>query len=140
MPLGLLCPILRDAAGPGYTDFLENSEFDTLSLFFQLRHVPVQLDGIADQQYVDRSNDHRFDVGQSLVVTESSVSDAATVIDKPAAGLIRLTWHSNATTGALRLRFPRPSLSLRTVAVVLADRQLAEVGQTSASNSALQLA
>jgi uncharacterized Zn finger protein (UPF0148 family) len=83
--------IWRGATGTGYTDLLDNNEYEMLSLYFQQRHVLAHLDGIVDQQYIDRSNDHRFDVGQRLIVKESNVSDLATVIEKLAAGLVALT-------------------------------------------------
>ncbi len=83
--------IWRDASGTGYTDLLDNNEYDTLRLYFQQRHVLAHLDGIVDQRYIDQSNDRRFDVGQRLIVTESNVADLATIVDKLAAELVALT-------------------------------------------------
>ena len=83
--------IWRDATGTGYTDLLDNTEYEMLTLYFQQRHVLAHLDGIVDQQYIDRSNDRRFDVGQRLIVTESNVTDLAGVIEKLAGGLVALT-------------------------------------------------
>lgn len=83
--------IWRQASGTGYSDLLGSKEYDRLSLYFQQRHILSHLDGFVDQQYIDRSNDHRFDVGQRLVISESSVIDATNIIKKLAAGLIALT-------------------------------------------------
>ena len=83
--------IWRDATGTGYTDILNNPEYEMLSLYFQQRHALAHLDGIVDQQYIDRSNDHRFDVGQRLIVAEANVADLATAIEKLAAGIVALT-------------------------------------------------
>lgn len=83
--------IWRDATGTGYTDLLDNKEYEMLSLYFQQRHVLVHLDGIVDQQYIVKSNDHRFDAGQRLIVSESNVSDLVTVIEKLTAGLVAPT-------------------------------------------------
>lgn len=83
--------IWRDATGTGYTNLIDNDEYQMLSLYFQQRHVLAHLDGIVDQQYIDRSNDQRFDVGQRLIVTETNVSKLATVINKLATGLVALT-------------------------------------------------
>jgi hypothetical protein len=83
--------IWRDATGTGYTSLINNDEYQILSLYFQQRHVLAHLDGIVDIQYIDRSNDHRFDVGQRLIVTESNVAKLATVIKKLATGLVALT-------------------------------------------------
>lgn len=83
--------IWRNASGSGYTNILDATEFQALSLYFQQRHVLAHLDGIVDQQYIDRSQDRRFDVGQRLVVSESAVANLATVIEKLAAGIIPQT-------------------------------------------------
>lgn len=83
--------IWRDATGTGYTNLINNDEYQTLSLYFQQRHVLAHLDGIVDQQYIDRSNDHRFDVRQRLIVTDSNVAKLATVTKKLATGLVALT-------------------------------------------------
>jgi len=83
--------IWRDATGTGYTDILDSSEYELLSLYFQQRHLLAHLDGIVDQQYIDRSNDNRFDVGQRLIVGELNVRALATATEKLAEGLATLT-------------------------------------------------
>ena len=62
-----------------------------LSPYFQQRHALAHLDGVVDQQYIDRSHDRRFGVGQHLIVTEPNVADLATAIEKLEAGLVALT-------------------------------------------------
>lgn len=83
--------IWRDATDTGYIELLERNEYEILSLYFQQRHVLAHLDGMVDQQYIDQSNDRRFDVGQRLIVAESNVSDLAAAIEKLATGLAALT-------------------------------------------------
>lgn len=80
-----------DATGTGYTELLAATEYATLSLYFQQRHVLSHLEGIVDQQYIDRSNDRRFDIGQRLIVTASNVAELATVVEKLSVGLLALT-------------------------------------------------
>jgi len=89
--LGESDTIWRDATSTGYTDILNNAEYQSLSMFFQQRHVLAHQDGIVDQQYINRANDHRFDVGQRLTITESSVLELATVVKELAAGIVGLT-------------------------------------------------
>jgi uncharacterized Zn finger protein (UPF0148 family) len=79
--------IWRDATSTGYTDILIAEEYQVLSMYFQQRHLLEHQDGLVDQQYIDRANDHRFDVGQRLIVTESNVSELAAVIEKLASGI-----------------------------------------------------
>lgn len=82
--------IWRDATLTGYTDILSATEYQALEMYFQQRHLLVHKDGIVDQQYVDRANDHRFDVGQRLIVTDSNVSEIAAIIEKLARGIAAL--------------------------------------------------
>ena len=83
--------IWRDATSTGYTDILNSAEYQSLTVYFQQRHVLAHQDGIVDQQYIDRANEHRLDLGQRLIVAESSVSELADVIEKLAAGIVALT-------------------------------------------------
>jgi uncharacterized Zn finger protein (UPF0148 family) len=82
--------IWRDATSTGYTDILSDIEYQSLTVYFQQRHVFSHQDGIVDQQYIDRANDNRFDVGQRLIVGESSVSELADIIEKLSTGIAAL--------------------------------------------------
>lgn len=82
--------IWRSATSTGYTDILTNREYQSLSRFFQQRHVLAHQEGIIDQQYIDRTDDHRVDVGQRLVVTESNVLSLIEIVDKLSKGLLGL--------------------------------------------------
>ena len=77
----------RRATGTGYTDILNVADYKCLSLYFQQRHVLSHLDGIVDQQYIDRSQDRRLDVGQRLIVSESSVLDLSRIAEALTSGL-----------------------------------------------------
>lgn len=83
--------IWRDATGTGYTDILDVAEYRSLAMYFQQRHILAHQDGIVDQQYIDRANDQRFDVGQRLIITESAVTNLVNVIEKLATGIALLT-------------------------------------------------
>ncbi len=82
--------IWREATATGYTDILNNAEYQTLTTYFQQRHLLAHQDGIVDQQYIDRANDRRFNVGQKLIITDSSVSDLAVIIEKLSNGIAAL--------------------------------------------------
>lgn len=82
--------IWRRAVGTGYTDILTFSDYQRLSLYFQQRHVLSHLDGIVDQQYIDRSRDRRFDAGQRLTVCDSQVLELSRIAETLASGLAGL--------------------------------------------------
>ena len=81
----------RQATGTGYTDILNAEDYARLALYFQQRHVLSHLDGIIDQQYVDRSQDKRLDVGQRLIVSESSVLDLSRIAESLASKIYGLS-------------------------------------------------
>lgn len=77
----------RDAIGLGYEDMLPASDLVALERFFQQRHLLSHKDGIVDQQYVERSGDTSYAVGQRLVVRSDAVADLAALIQRLAGEL-----------------------------------------------------
>jgi len=77
----------RQATGTGYTDILNATDYQRLAIYFQQRHVLAHQDGIVDQKYIDRSQDRRFDVGQRLIVSDTSVLDLSRIAEALAGGL-----------------------------------------------------
>ena len=72
----------HNATSTGYSDILGAAEYQALNMYFQQRHLLVHRDGIVDQQYKDRTNDHRFDVGQRLIVTEDGIYKLIAIVEK----------------------------------------------------------
>lgn len=77
----------RAAVGRGFDDILGLDDLAEVGRAYQQRHVLLHEDGIVDQQYIERSGDTSYKVGQRLVVKPSSVLRAADLIEKLAAGL-----------------------------------------------------
>jgi len=72
----------RNATGKGYEDFLTPSEMAELSLFFQQRHILAHREGIVDQDYLDKSGDRSYSVGQKLVIRDQAVLRLAEIVEK----------------------------------------------------------
>ena len=81
----------RQATSTGYSDILDSVRYQLLNRYFQQRHLLAHCEGIVDQQYIDRANDHRFDVGQRLLVTEESTSELAVIVEDLSNALATLT-------------------------------------------------
>ena len=77
----------RNATGSGYDAFLLTAELSELKLRFQQRHVLGHGQGLVDQQYIDRSGDTRYAVGQRLVIRDSDVVALVDLASKLAIGL-----------------------------------------------------
>ena len=65
-------------------------EMADLVRLFQQRHLVAHRDGIVDQEYIDKSSDSTYSVGQRLVVHEYAVSRLADVVAKLAGEIRKL--------------------------------------------------
>lgn len=59
------------ATGTAYADILSALELEELRVLFQKRHVLAHRHGFVDPDYVDRSGDSTYRVGQRIVVTSA---------------------------------------------------------------------
>jgi len=80
----------RKATGKGYDDLLRASDISDLSRFFQQRHLLAHCEGMVDQDYINRSGDQTYSVGQRLVVREDAVSRAIDLASRLIAELRKL--------------------------------------------------
>ena len=72
----------RHAIDAGYADVLSADEFGDLEVFFQQRHLLAHRDGIVDQDYLDRSGDRHFALGQRLVIRPHAVTNLADLVGR----------------------------------------------------------
>ena len=70
------------AIGKTYADLLAATEHRDLVRLIQARHVLAHRDGLVDADYVAKSGDHRYAVGQRLVVTSAEVRLLADLVAK----------------------------------------------------------
>lgn len=85
--IGESSQLWRNACGKGYEDVLSVIEMADLKKLFQQRHLLAHQDGIVDQQYIDRSGDGSYAVGQRLVIRPASVLRLADLVEKLAAAI-----------------------------------------------------
>jgi hypothetical protein len=72
----------KSAIGVGYGDLLTAAELDDLTRLFQQRHLLAHREGIVDQEYIDKSGDRTWTVGQRLVVREEGVRQLTDLVSK----------------------------------------------------------
>jgi|KBSMisStaDraftv2_1062788.scaffolds.fasta_scaffold821167_2 hypothetical protein len=63
----------REAVGKGYEDFLDTKELFDLRMLFQRRHLLMHRDGVVDADYIQKSADHDYAIGQRIIVREGDV-------------------------------------------------------------------
>jgi len=72
----------RIATGKGYEDLITPAEMDDLLRLFQQRHLLAHCEGIVDQNYITKSGDTTYAVGQRLVIQDGAVSRLAELVAK----------------------------------------------------------
>lgn len=88
----------RASTGRGYDAHLCADELDTLSRFFQQRHLLAHREGIVDGDYVARSRDPNYAPGQRIVVREAHVEALLALIEKLGDGLAQDVAAAQAAT------------------------------------------
>ena len=73
--------------GRRYSDYLTSAELDTLTCYFQQRHLLAHAQGIVDADYIDRTGDTTYRVGQRLVIRAATVCNCLILIEKLTAGM-----------------------------------------------------
>jgi len=72
--------------GKGYDTWLTQDELFFLNKMFQRRHLMVHNGGMVDLQYLQKSNDSSYVVGQRLVIRECDILQLIVILKKLAMG------------------------------------------------------
>jgi hypothetical protein len=70
------------ASGRHYADYLIAAEMADMTRLFQQRHLLAHTGGIVDQDYITRSGDSSYAVGQRIVVRENAVRNLLAILQK----------------------------------------------------------
>ena len=70
------------ATGTGYDALVSDDELTELRRLFQQRHLLVHKEGIVDQDYIDRTGDTGYSLGQRVIVREQTVLALADIVTK----------------------------------------------------------
>ncbi|MCE5344056.1 MAG: hypothetical protein LLF96_10820 [Eubacteriales bacterium] len=68
--------------GVGYHNWISDSEYNLLKRCFQERHILQHKEGIIDQDYIDKSGDIRYTVGQRLIIRQDEINDYLAIAEK----------------------------------------------------------
>jgi len=77
----------RDAVARGYEDILQPQEMRELLLLVQRRHLLTHCDGIVDDNYLKKSGDAAYVLGQRITIRETDVLRLADSVEKIGKGL-----------------------------------------------------
>jgi hypothetical protein len=77
----------REAVNIGYEDMLNPAEFSALLTLFQKRHLLIHADGIVDADYLLKSGDKHYLIGQRIVVRAAHIMELLNLLQKLGAKL-----------------------------------------------------
>lgn len=71
----------HDLVDAGYDDWITVEQYANLKKCFQQRHLLQHQDGIIDQDYLNRSGDARYAIGQRLIISTDDVLSYADIVE-----------------------------------------------------------
>lgn len=69
-----------ELVGEGYEDWVSKEDYSKLIKCFQQRHCLQHKEGIVDQEYIDKSKDKSYAVGQHLIIKEKDILEYARIV------------------------------------------------------------
>jgi hypothetical protein len=79
------------ATGTSYEEMVTENELADLIRLFQQRHLLIHEEGVVDEEYIAKTGDSKYSVGQRLVIRETSVRRLVDLVAKLANRLKKLT-------------------------------------------------
>lgn len=76
-----------DATGKNYENFITAEEINIINISFQKRHVLEHNGGIVDEDYLKKSGDSIYTLGQRLIINKVEILHIIEIIKKLALGL-----------------------------------------------------
>jgi hypothetical protein len=78
---------------------MDAGEMSDLRRLFQQRHLLAHCEGIVDQEYIDKSGDQTYAVGQRLVIKSDAVGRLLALLEKLSTRLAGLASRGPAAGG-----------------------------------------
>lgn len=72
----------ENAVGNGYLNWITDGEYVQLKICFQQRHILQHKDGIVDKEYIEKSGDNSYSVGQHIIVRDVDILKYVKIIEK----------------------------------------------------------
>ena len=77
----------KEAFGKDFEDYLSESDVEELNLYIQQRHLLSHREGLVDEDYIRKSGDQRYIVGQRIVVSEPAVRSCLDLVRRLGTGM-----------------------------------------------------
>ena len=74
--------LFEEETGKKYSDWLSAGELAFMELMFQRRHILEHNNGMVDQQYLNKSGDTSYSLGQRIIVKEVDAHSLLAILRK----------------------------------------------------------
>ena len=78
------------AVGYGYEKWLSEYELHTLKLYFQRRHLFEHNNGMVDAQYLSKTGDKNYSIGQRLIIKKTEIREVLNILNKLGKGILSI--------------------------------------------------
>ena len=82
--------LFKNATGKCYEEWLSQEELESLNTLFQRRHLFEHNNGMVDQQYLDKTGDTDYVVGQRMIMREADTHELIALLKKLSKGILSL--------------------------------------------------
>ena len=83
--------LFRSAVGYGYEKWLSEYELGMLKLYFQRRHLFEHNNGMVDEQYLSKTGETNYSVGQRLIIRKNEVEEVLKILKKLGDGILSIS-------------------------------------------------
>jgi len=80
----------KNAIGKDYSNWLTSNELNLLKIYFQKRHVLEHNQGVIDTDYLTKTNDTTYLLGQRLIIKSQDVIEFISLIEKLSVEILKL--------------------------------------------------
>ena len=82
--------LFEEETGKKYSDWLTAGELAFIKLMFQRRHLLEHNNGMVDQQYLNKSGDTSYSLGQRIIVKEADAHSLLAILRKLGSSIMKL--------------------------------------------------
>ena len=80
----------REAVNQSFENWLTPDEFTTFKIYYQKRHLFSHTNGIVDEEYITKTNDTNYKVGERLVINEKDAKEFTKLVEKVGSSILNI--------------------------------------------------
>ena len=80
----------KEAVNTSFENWLTIDEFEKMKIYYQRRHLLIHTNGIVDSDYLNKTNDSNYKVGERIVFDQKSALEFTNIIEKVGEGIKKI--------------------------------------------------